>query len=232
MIPLRAGYVGLMTRSVDTEEVRRLLAAGAQLVDVLPAETFRQEHLPGAVNVPLAEIDTAPERLDPVRPVIAYCYDYQCDLSPRAACRLEQLGFSDVYDYTASKVAWLAEGGAGEGLLHDSDRAGAVLHRDVPRVALKATIGDLAAIAGDWELGVVVGDADVVVGVVRREALGIAAEVSVESVMQTGPATVRPSISIRELAKSMDDDGQQHVLVTKLGGELIGLVRRGDLDGA
>jgi hypothetical protein len=30
----------------------------------------------------------------------------------------------------------------------------------------------------------------------------------------------------------MDDDGQDHVLVSKLGGELIGLVRREDLDGA
>jgi rhodanese-related sulfurtransferase len=216
---------------VDTDDVRHLLDRGAQLVDVLPAETFRQEHLPGALSIPLAEIDSAPERLDPERPVIAYCFDYQCDLSPRAACRLEQLGFSEVYDYTASKAAWLAEGGPGEGLLRDADRAGAVVHRDVPRVPPGAPIGELAAIVGDWELGVVVGCGDIIVGVVRREALGTAVEVAVESVMQTAPATVRPSISIRELAQSMDDDGQDHVLVSKLGGELIGLVRRRDLDG-
>jgi rhodanese-related sulfurtransferase len=219
-------------RSADTDDVRRLLDAGAQLVDVLPAETFKHEHLPGAVNIPMAEIDTAPERLDPARPVITYCYDYQCDLSPRAACRLEQLGFSDVYDYTASKVAWLAEGGPGEGLLHDDQRAGAVVHGDVPRVAPGATVGETAKVVGDWEVGVVVGEDDIVVGVVRREALGTAVDTAVESVMQTGPATVRPSIPIRELAQSMDDDGQKHVLVTKLGGELIGLVRREDLRGA
>jgi rhodanese-related sulfurtransferase len=218
-----------MTTPIDTEDVRRLLAAGAQLVDVLPAETFRREHLPGAINIPLAEIDSARERLDRARPVITYCYDLQCDLSSRAACRLEQLGFGEVYDYATSKVAWLAEGGEGAGLLRDAERVGAVTRRDVPRVGPDATVGMLADVIGEWEVGVVVGCDDIVVGVVRKEALGSALETRVESVMQTGAATVRPSISIRELAHSMDDEGQQHVLVTKFSGQLIGLVRRDDL---
>jgi rhodanese-related sulfurtransferase len=64
-------------RRVSVDEARSMLDDGAQLVDVLPHETFLQEHLPGAVNVPLAEIATASERLDPTRPVIVYCYDHQ-----------------------------------------------------------------------------------------------------------------------------------------------------------
>ena len=64
-------------RKVSVAEARSMLHDGAQLVDVLPHETFLQEHLPGAVNVPLAEIATAPERLDPHRPVVVYCYDHQ-----------------------------------------------------------------------------------------------------------------------------------------------------------
>jgi rhodanese-related sulfurtransferase len=210
--------------------VRALVERGAQLVDVLPAETFTNEHLPNAINIPLAEIDSAKERLDPARPVVVYCYDYQCDLSPRGACRLEQLGFGEVYDYVASKVAWLAEGWSGEGLLRDDQRAQAATLRDVPRVSPDATIADLGKVICDWELGVVVGEGDVVVGVVRAEAIGTAETLTVASVMQTAPPTVRPSISIRELAQSMDNNAQQHLLVTTLGGRLIGLVRRGDLD--
>jgi rhodanese-related sulfurtransferase len=66
-----------MPTTVDTEELCRLLAEGVQLVDVLPAATYVQEHLPGAVNVPLGDIAEAPRRLDSSRPVAVYCYDYQ-----------------------------------------------------------------------------------------------------------------------------------------------------------
>jgi rhodanese-related sulfurtransferase len=51
---------------------------GAQIVEVLPAEEYDDEHLPGAVNLPLRELDA--ERaagLDRSRPVVVYCYDYQ-----------------------------------------------------------------------------------------------------------------------------------------------------------
>jgi len=66
-----------VVRQVSVEEAKALLDDGVQLVDVLPHETYLQEHLPGAVNLPLADIDTAPERLDPERPVVVYCYDHQ-----------------------------------------------------------------------------------------------------------------------------------------------------------
>lgn len=64
---------------IDRHEVGRLVAEeGAQLVEVLPAEEFAEEHLPGAVNIPLKQLGTeAQGRLDQSRPVIAYCYDYQ-----------------------------------------------------------------------------------------------------------------------------------------------------------
>jgi rhodanese-related sulfurtransferase len=65
-----------MPRNVDRDELRRLVDAGAQLVEVLPKEEYEEEHLPGAINIPLRRIDReAPERLDPDRPVIVYCWD-------------------------------------------------------------------------------------------------------------------------------------------------------------
>ena len=67
-----------MPTSIDRDEVRRLVAAGAQLVDVLPSAEFEEEHLPGAINIPLKDLDRATARqLERGRPVIVYCHDYQ-----------------------------------------------------------------------------------------------------------------------------------------------------------
>lgn len=62
---------------IDREEVRRLLREeDAQLVEVLSGEAFDALHLPGAINIPLAEIDEdGVSDLDRNRPVIVYCYD-------------------------------------------------------------------------------------------------------------------------------------------------------------
>jgi rhodanese-related sulfurtransferase len=60
-------------------EVQRLLSEEqAQLVEVLPADEFEEEHLPGAISIPLKQLDRETTRqLDLERPVIVYCYDYQ-----------------------------------------------------------------------------------------------------------------------------------------------------------
>ncbi|MGN6689104.1 MAG: rhodanese-like domain-containing protein [Actinomycetales bacterium] len=64
-----------MPHTVTRNEVRELVAAGAQLVEVLPADEYRWAHLPGAVNLPLKELDAGTEQLDRSRPVIVYCHD-------------------------------------------------------------------------------------------------------------------------------------------------------------
>jgi len=63
-------------RAIGRDEVRTLVERGAQLVEVLPGEEFRDEHLPGAINIPIRKIEEdASERLDRGRPVVVYCYD-------------------------------------------------------------------------------------------------------------------------------------------------------------
>jgi rhodanese-related sulfurtransferase len=64
-----------MPRTVDRFELQRLAEAGAQLVEVLPREEYEEQHLPGAVNMPLRRIEQAGESLDPSRAVIVYCWD-------------------------------------------------------------------------------------------------------------------------------------------------------------
>ena len=65
-----------MAREIDRDGVRRLVEQGAQLVDVLPAQEYSEDHLPGAINLPLRKIEAeASQVLDPSRPVIVYCWD-------------------------------------------------------------------------------------------------------------------------------------------------------------
>ena len=65
-----------MTHDIGRDEVRRLMEQGAQIVDVLPAREYGEDHLPGAINLPLRKIETEAIRvLDPSRPVVVYCAD-------------------------------------------------------------------------------------------------------------------------------------------------------------
>jgi rhodanese-related sulfurtransferase len=53
-----------------------LIARGAQLVEVLPADEYEEEHLPGAIHLPLRSLRaSAASILDRTRPVIVYCWD-------------------------------------------------------------------------------------------------------------------------------------------------------------
>jgi rhodanese-related sulfurtransferase len=65
-----------VAREIDRKQVRRLMAQGAQVVDVLPAQEYSEDHLPGAINLPLRRIEAEASRvLDTSRPVIVYCWD-------------------------------------------------------------------------------------------------------------------------------------------------------------
>ena len=58
-------------------EVKRLLAQGAQLVDVLGEDEFAHDHLPGAINIPLKRLDEkSVAGLDRERTVLVYCNDF------------------------------------------------------------------------------------------------------------------------------------------------------------
>ena len=65
-----------MPTNIGREDLQRLVAEGAQLVEVLPKEEFDERHLPGAIHIPLRKIDTGVmTSLAPERPVVVYCWD-------------------------------------------------------------------------------------------------------------------------------------------------------------
>lgn len=83
------------------------------VIEVLGEEYFEKFHLPGAKNVPLGE--TFDERIqetvpDKSQPVVVYCLDEECEASPKAARRMEELGYQKVFDYDAGKMEWKEAG--------------------------------------------------------------------------------------------------------------------------
>lgn len=66
-----------MPTSILRADLQRLVREGAQLVEVLPREEYDEEHLPGALNIPLRELDREAIRaLRREAPVIVYCWDF------------------------------------------------------------------------------------------------------------------------------------------------------------
>jgi rhodanese-related sulfurtransferase len=66
----------MSTPTIDLAGLRRLIASGAQLVEVLPAEEYHELHLPGAINIPLKQLDAkSTQQLDPGRDSVVYCWD-------------------------------------------------------------------------------------------------------------------------------------------------------------
>src|SRR5262249_51753186 len=87
------------------------------LLDVMPARSFARRHIPGAVNLPVDDIDVARARAavgDPERTVVVTCAAYDCGASTRAAERLEVLGYRHVVEHAPG----LAGFGERRGLLH------------------------------------------------------------------------------------------------------------------
>lgn len=211
---------------VARDEVQRLLEDGTQLVEVLPDHEYAEEHLPGALHLPLKRLDANGARalLDVARPVIVYCWDALCDMSPRAGWRLERLGFSPVYDYAAGKVDWMAAGLPTVRADTSERRALDAADRDPPTCRPDDRLADIAALK---ERSVVVANEHgIVLGRVSPGRVDVADSTPAEEVMEPGPATVRAHEPLLPLLERMTRRGVSEVIVTTPQGELLGIVRR------
>jgi rhodanese-related sulfurtransferase/CBS domain-containing protein len=223
-----------MPTRIEREQLQRLLHDGAQLVEVLPREEYDEAHLPGAISIPLKELTPqAAETLDRERPVITYCYDTQCDMSPRAAWRLESLGFGDVYHYAPGKADWLGAGLPIEGQASDLPMIGRLAHRDVPVCRPKDDVGQLRSrLEGSaWDSCFVLNEQGVVLGRVYVSQLS-GAEGTAEELMDPGPSTYRPDLTAAEMAQRMQEADLETAPVTTSDGRLIGMVRREEVERA
>ena len=75
------------------ELLRRLRAGEVTLIDVRPASEYRAGHIPGALSVPLAELEARLETLPRRREIVAYCRGPYCVMALEAAELLRKKGF-------------------------------------------------------------------------------------------------------------------------------------------
>jgi len=152
-------------------------------------------------------------------------------MSPRAASRLESLGFRDVYDYAAGKADWFAAGLPVEGEAAATPVIGKLVRQDVPSGLLDALVGDVGrrAEAAGWDQAVVLDDRGVLLGWLSQDALRSDPAADVAAVMLEGPVTFRPNEGIAETASWMDGRNVSSILVTSSDGTFLGVVRRQDL---
>jgi len=76
------------------ELLSRARAGLVTVIDVRPREEFLAGHVPGAVNVPLNELERQLRDLDRDKEVIAYCRGPYCVLAFEAVARLRRKGVS------------------------------------------------------------------------------------------------------------------------------------------
>src|SRR5712691_11894223 len=153
-------------------------------------------------------------------------------MSPRAAWRLESIGFPHVYDYVAGKADWGSFGLPLEGT--KGARAGEHVRAGVPTCRLEERLQDVRrrVSAAGWDTCIVVNASGVVLGRLGRKALATEEDVTAEAVMTAGPSTVRPSITRAEIAERMQSQKLTSALVTRSDGRLVGVLRRVDAEAA
>jgi len=76
-----------------TELLERLRAGSATVLDVRPEDEFEQGHVPGALNIPLSQLERRLAQLPPDREIVAYCRGPWCVLSFEAVAALRQRGY-------------------------------------------------------------------------------------------------------------------------------------------
>jgi len=103
-------------QTIDTDRLRETIKQDNDLVvvNVLPRESFEEQHIPGSLNVPIESNDFL-ERIE--KPaggkdgkIVVYCANKDCTASSTAAKKLSAAGFSNVSDYAGGMKAWRERG--------------------------------------------------------------------------------------------------------------------------
>ncbi|MCH8848604.1 MAG: CBS domain-containing protein [Chloroflexi bacterium] len=154
-------------------------------------------------------------------------------MSPRAAARLETLGFDKVYDYVPGKSDWIAAGLPTVRQSPGPPTAGMTLRAGDIVSHLGERLGDAArrARAEGKDEVIVVDDRHVVLGRVRGAALDGGPATLIEDAMRPGPATVRPDTLLETIVASLGGAGVASTLVTDPDGRFIGTVYLEDARG-
>ena len=147
-------------------------------------------------------------------------------MSPRAAARLETLGFTKVYDYEVGKSDWLAASLPSAGRSAGEPSAADAVRGDDIACHVGEPLGDVAkrVRAAGQDACIVVNDRHVVLGRIRGQALDGDPKAVVEDVMRPGPSTIRPDVDLKTVVHTLREGNADSTLVTDQEGRLIGTV--------
>jgi rhodanese-related sulfurtransferase len=102
---------------ISREELRQRLSDPAlTIADVLPASSYVEWHIPGAVSLPLEQVASRARELLPNRgaEIVVYCGNSQCERSVHALEQLDELGYSNIRVYRGGLADWMDSGEATE----------------------------------------------------------------------------------------------------------------------
>src|SRR5882672_6312660 len=147
-------------------------------------------------------------------------------MSPRAAWRLEALGYPEVYDYVVGKADWLAAGLPTESARPHPPRVAEAMNRSVPTCRPDEPITEVVArlAPSDVPVCVVVNDHRVVQGRLRRDGLDPDDRRRAEEVMEPGPATIRADADLAETIARMTRRNVNSLIVSTPDGVLLGVL--------
>jgi CBS domain-containing protein len=151
-------------------------------------------------------------------------------MSPRAAWRLESIGFEQVHDYAAGKADWGSFGFPLEGAEGSDTRVSGYVRTDVPNCRLHDSLQEVCARLDEsgWDTCFVLNDDGIVLGRIGRRAIRGRVDITAEEAMTPGPSTIRPSARLREIVARMQRQNLTTLPVTTPDGRLVGLLTRRD----
>jgi CBS domain-containing protein len=144
-------------------------------------------------------------------------------MSPRAAWRLERLGFGPVYDYTLGKVDWMAAGLPTVRADLSVRRVIDEVDREPPTCPPDAFVRDVGP---SDRYVIVVNDDSIVLGRLAPTLEAANGDQRVEEVMEPGPTTVRAHEPLDAVRERMTKRNVREIIVTTPDGELLGVLRQ------
>ena len=101
-----------MAETISAEELKEKMDDGEDftLINVLTEESYKNEHIPGSINIPYQDIAKHYKELDKDKDIIVHCSDEFCDASSIAYDKLKKLGFDKVIDFEGGIEEWKENG--------------------------------------------------------------------------------------------------------------------------
>ena len=153
-------------------------------------------------------------------------------MSPRAACRLEGLGFEEVLDYVLGIADWKAADLPLEGTAAGYQQVSDATRPDIPTCEPDETVADVRSrtFGAGWDECIVLHCDGIVVGRLRGDSWNHSGATIVETAMEPGPTTVRPDGALHPLVDRMTTRGTKLVVVATPQGHFHGILLREDAE--